>query len=68
MSLFCRMLAGPADITVCYYDERVDKQASHAYQLAKAVCFYCPWQFLYWYDRPGQDRPNARAASEHSGR
>ncbi len=53
MSLFCRMLAGPADITVCYFDERVDKQASHAYQLAKAVCFYCPWQFLYWYDRPG---------------
>ena len=51
-SLFCRMLAGPADITVCYYDARVDMQASHAYQLAKAVCFYCPWQFLYWYDRP----------------
>ena len=27
-------------------------QATHAYQLAKAVCFYSPWQFLYWYDRP----------------
>jgi alpha-glucosidase len=54
MSLFCRMLAGPADITDCYYDERVDKQASHAYQLAKAVCFYSPWQFLYWYDRPAK--------------
>jgi hypothetical protein len=21
-------------------------------QLAKAVCFYSPWPFLYWYDRP----------------
>ena len=54
MSLFCRMPAGPADITVCYYDQRVNQQASHAYQLAKAVCFYCPWQFLYWYDRPAK--------------
>ncbi len=53
MTLFTRMLAGPADITVCYYDRRVDDQASHAYQLAKPVCFYSPWQFLYWYDRPG---------------
>jgi alpha-glucosidase len=30
----------------------VDHQATHAYQLAKAVCFYSPWQFLFWYDRP----------------
>ncbi|MGB2806159.1 MAG: glycoside hydrolase family 97 N-terminal domain-containing protein [Sedimentisphaerales bacterium] len=50
--LFTRMLAGPADNTICYYDQRVDRNASHAYQLAKAVCFYSPWQFLYWYDRP----------------
>ena len=21
-------------------------------QLAKAICIYSPWQFLYWYDRP----------------
>lgn len=50
--LFTRMLAGAADNTICYYDRRVDENASHAYQLAKAVCLYSPWQFLYWYDRP----------------
>jgi alpha-glucosidase len=47
--LFTRMLAGAGDNTVCYYDPRVK---CHAYQLAKAVCLYSPWQFLYWYDRP----------------
>jgi alpha-glucosidase len=50
--LFTRMLAGAADNTICYYDQRVDRNASHAYQLAKAVGVYSPWQFLYWYDRP----------------
>ena len=50
--LFTRMLAGAGDNTICYYDQRVDRNASHAYQLAKAVCLYSPWQFLYWYDRP----------------
>jgi alpha-glucosidase len=50
--LFTRMLAGAADNTICYYSPRVEKNATHAYQLAKAVCFYSPLQFLYWYDRP----------------
>lgn len=50
--LFTRMLAGAADNTICYYDGRVARNASHAYQLAKAVCLYSPWQFVYWYDRP----------------
>jgi len=50
--LFTRMLCGAGDNTVCYYDDRVQRNASHAYQLAKAVCLYSPWQFLYWYDRP----------------
>ena len=50
--LFTRMLAGAGDNTICYYDGRVDENASHAYQLAKSVCLYSPWQFLYWYDRP----------------
>jgi alpha-glucosidase len=50
--LFSRMLAGPADHTVCYFDTRVTNNWSYAYQLAKAVCFYSPWQFLYWYDEP----------------
>jgi alpha-glucosidase len=52
--LFTRMLAGAGDNTICYYDRRVDENASHAYQLAKSVCLYSPWQFLYWYDRPGR--------------
>lgn len=51
-TIFTRMLAGAADNTVCYYDARVASQSSHAYQLAKAVCIFSPWQFLYWYDRP----------------
>jgi alpha-glucosidase len=52
MTLFARFIAGPADNTVCYYDKRVDELCSHAYQLAKPVCLYSPWQFLFWYDRP----------------
>ena len=52
VTVFTRMLAGAGDHTICYYDERVDRQSTHAYQLAKAVCLYSPWQFLYWYDRP----------------
>jgi alpha-glucosidase len=52
-TLFVRMLAGAGDHTSCYFAERVDeKLGSHASQLAKAVCIYSPWQFLYWYDRP----------------
>ena len=50
--LFTRMLAGAGDNTVCYRAKRVEENATHAYQLAKAVCIYCPWQFLYWYDKP----------------
>ncbi len=53
-TLFTRMLAGAGDNTICYYDNRVTQNASHAYQLAKAVCFYSPWQFIYWYDRPAE--------------
>jgi alpha-glucosidase len=60
--LFTRMLAGAADNTICYYDRRVDENASHAYQLAKSVCFYSPWQFLYWYDRPSRSPRRAGGA------
>lgn len=52
--LFTRMLAGAGDNTICYFNSRVQENATHAYQLAKAVCVYSPWQFLYWYDRPTQ--------------
>jgi alpha-glucosidase len=60
--LFTRLLAGAADNTICYYDGRVDDNASHAYQLAKSVCVYSPWQFLYWYDRPGNSPRRAGGA------
>ncbi len=60
--LFTRMLAGAGDNTICYYDRRVDENASHAYQLAKSVCLYSPWQFLYWYDRPGSSPRKAGGA------
>ncbi len=53
ITLFTRTIAGPADNTNCYFSKRVDeKMGSHASQLAKTVCIYSPWQFLYWYDRP----------------
>jgi len=50
--LFTRMVAGAGDNTICYFNKRVEQNASYAYQLAKAVCIYSPWQFVYWYDRP----------------
>ncbi|MHC4367375.1 MAG: glycoside hydrolase family 97 C-terminal domain-containing protein, partial [Planctomycetota bacterium] len=44
-----------------------DENASHAYQLAKSVCFYSPWQFLYWYDRPGRSpRRTGGAGGSHN--
>jgi alpha-glucosidase len=53
ITMFTRGLAGAADNTVCYYDNRVDaKMGSHASQMAKAVCIFSPLQFLYWYDKP----------------
>ncbi len=51
-NLFTRMIAGPADHTFCYYNGYVDQTTSHASQLAKTVCFFSPWQFLFWYDQP----------------
>jgi alpha-glucosidase len=50
--LFTRMLAGPADNTFCWTDQRVTQNSTHAYQMAKTICFFSPWQFLFWYDRP----------------
>jgi alpha-glucosidase len=52
-TMFTRFLAGAADNTICYFDGRVAANASHTFQLAKMICFYSPWQFIYWYDRPG---------------
>lgn len=47
---FTRLVAGAADCTVCYYSPRI--KTTHAHQLATAVVFYSPLQFLFWYDRP----------------
>jgi len=59
-TLFTRMLAGAGDHTNCYFSKRVENNmGSHASQLAKTICIYSPWQFLFWYDRPeGSANPN----------
>lgn len=54
-TIFTRGLAGAGDQTNCYFAPRVKAMGSHGSQLAKSVCIYSPWQYLYWYDRP----PNA---------
>ena len=60
--LFSRYLAGAADNTICYFDPRVEALATHAYQLAKAVCLFSPLQYVYWYDRPA---PAGSAGGTH---
>ena len=47
---FTRFLAGAADYTICYYNNRI--KTTHAHQLALAAVYYSPLQFLYWYDNP----------------
>ena len=54
-TIFTRGLAGAGDQTNCYFAPRVNTMGSHGSQLAKSVCIYSPWQYLFWYDRP----PNA---------
>ncbi len=52
-TLFTRMIAGAGDQTNCYFADRVhQKMGSHASQMAKMICIYSPWQFVFWYDRP----------------
>ena len=47
---FTRMVNGPADYTICYYDHRLKN--THGHQLAASLVFYSPLQTLFWYDRP----------------
>ena len=62
-TLFTRMIAGAGDHTNCYFAPRIhEKMGSHASQLAKAVCIYSPWQFLFWYDRPEGSDPDQKGA------
>jgi alpha-glucosidase len=63
---FTRCVAGAADHTICYYHQNGLKpnltryiKTTSGHQLALAVIFYSPLQFLYWYDIPSdaQDEP-----------
>ena len=47
---FTRYLCGPADYTLCYFNNRVKNTKGH--QLAMAAVYYSPLQFLFWYDNP----------------
>jgi alpha-glucosidase len=48
---FTRFLTGPADYTYCWTDKRL--KVTKAHQMALSTIFFSPWQFLYWYDKPG---------------
>jgi len=56
ISLFTRMLGGPADHTFAFYDINKNKRnltnLSPGVQVAKSIVFFSPWQFLFWYDSP----------------
>lgn len=54
---FTRYVAGPADYTLCYFNGRVKNTKAH--QLAMAVVYYSPLQFLFWYDKPDTYRGEA---------
>ena len=60
ITMFTRMLAGAGDHTNCYFAPRVDeKMGSHVSQMAKTICIYSPWQFIFWYDRT-EDSPRKK--------
>ncbi|MEJ2903477.1 glycoside hydrolase family 97 protein [Pedobacter panaciterrae] len=62
ITMFTRMIAGAGDFTNCYFAPRVNNMGSHASQMAKAICIYSPWQFVYWYDRP-DDSPRQKGGA-----
>lgn len=56
---FTRFIAGAADYTISYYKQQGISdfngktiQTTSAHQLALAVIYYSPLQFLFWYDVP----------------
>ena len=69
---FTRFTQGAADYTICYYRQQWDRntqadtgfgltnarmiRATSSHQLAMAVVYYSPLQFMYWYDRPSDSR------------
>lgn len=46
---FTRFIAGAADCTPLYFAR---KNTTYGHQLALAIVFYSPLQFLFWYDKP----------------
>ena len=65
---FTRFTQGAGDYTICYYHRSSMKtlpenarqlKTTSAHQLAIAVVFYSPLQYMYWYDKPSdsQDEP-----------
>ena len=54
---FTRFLCGPADYTLCYFNQRVKNTKAH--QLAMAAVYYSPLQFYFWYDNPFVDHGEA---------
>ncbi len=75
---FTRFVAGAADYTICYYRQEFGRlntaqdnygvprsksiKTTPAHQLALAVVYYSPWQYMYWYDKPSdsQDEPELK--------
>jgi len=49
---FTRFLTGPADYTYCWTDGRL--KVTKAHQMALSTIYFSPWQFLFWYDKPGK--------------
>jgi len=47
---FTRFLCGPADYTLCYFNNR--KKTTYAHQLAMAAVYYSPLTWMFWYDKP----------------
>jgi alpha-glucosidase len=67
-TLFTRMIAGAGDHTNCYFAPRVtEKMGSHVSQMAKTICVYSPWQFLFWYDRPAGSPSKKGGAGNSQG-
>jgi len=48
---FTRFLTGPADYTFCWNDPRL--KVTKAHQMALSTIYFSPWQFLFWYAKPG---------------
>lgn len=67
-TIFTRMIAGAGDQTNCFLDGRVENNmGSRASQMAKMICIYSPWQFVFWYDRPPGSPLRMGGAGESEG-